>query len=514
MELNIIGYALVLALLIHFSLQNTRSTEKPIERNTTRNKAYSIRITKYLCVGMPYERTTVNYCKTVLRRNQPTVLNVSVHVPEVLNYIWVTVKLYYKFRTFQPFLIDMEQEGCEYMKNRPVIPLTDYIYEIFQKSVPDLSSPCPHGNKTYNIVWWLEEKYTPKSIPAGDYRLDVQFIAHDKAIIYANTRSTEKPIGRNTTNNKPYTIRITKYLCVELPYERTTVSYCKTLLRRNQPTVLNVSVHVPEVLNYILVTVKLYYKFRTFQPLLIDMEQEGCEYMRNRPIIPLTDYIYEIYQKSLPDLAKPCPHGNRTYNIVWWLEEKHTPKSMPAGDYRLDTRLHLNRMLCVDMPYPNSFVTQCRVILRRNQMSLIALSIDVPDLYNYITLHVKLHYKFNTFQPLLFEAAADVCGFMRDPVKSPALIYVYEILLDMVPKYTRPCPHGNLTYAVLTEFKEEYAPKSVPAGDYRLDLRFATHANVTLLSVQLYFYARRREFLVLKIIPNMTKAEIYRDRMT
>uniref|UniRef100_A0A182QZL0 Uncharacterized protein n=1 Tax=Anopheles farauti TaxID=69004 RepID=A0A182QZL0_9DIPT len=134
--------------------------------NTTSVKPYSIRITKYLCVGIPYERTTVNYCKTVLRRNQPTILNVSVNVPEVLNYIWVTVKLYYKFRTFQPFLIDMEQEGCEYIKNRPVIPLTDYIYEIFQKSVPDLSSPCPHGNKTYKIETEFKEEYAPKSVPA------------------------------------------------------------------------------------------------------------------------------------------------------------------------------------------------------------------------------------------------------------------------------------------------------------------------------------------------------------
>ena len=40
-------------------------------------------------------------------------------------------------------------------------------------------------NKTYNIVWWLEERYTPKSIPAGDYRLDIQFFAHDNVKLFA-----------------------------------------------------------------------------------------------------------------------------------------------------------------------------------------------------------------------------------------------------------------------------------------------------------------------------------------
>ncbi|XP_035776442.1 uncharacterized protein LOC118458258 [Anopheles albimanus] len=186
--------------------------DPPVLNNT---KAYTIKITKYLCVGTPYQRSTLHYCKTVLQRNRPAKLNVSLSVQETLNYVWVTVKLYYKFKTFQPLLIDMEQEGCEYVRNRPIIPLTDYIYDIFKKTVPDLSTPCPHGvsisyivpsyyqcgnvwisvdelleidsrqNRTYTIVWWFEERYTPKSMPAGDYRVDVQFIAQDNVLLFA-----------------------------------------------------------------------------------------------------------------------------------------------------------------------------------------------------------------------------------------------------------------------------------------------------------------------------------------
>ncbi|XP_050090988.1 uncharacterized protein LOC126574686 [Anopheles aquasalis] len=198
----------------------------------------------------------------------------------------VKVKVYYKLKTFQPFLIDMEQEGCEYIHNRPIIPQTDYIYDIMKKTAPDISTPCPHG----------------------------------------------------TNSTKSYNIKITKYLCVNAPYKRSTLHYCKTVLQRNQPAKLNVSISVPETLDYTLVKVKVYYKFKTFQPFLIDVEQEGCEYVRNRPIIPESDFVYNIMKKTAPDISTPCPHGNRTYTMLWWLEERYTPKSIPAGDYRVDVQ--------------------------------------------------------------------------------------------------------------------------------------------------------------------------------
>ncbi|EGK96821.1 AGAP013484-PA [Anopheles gambiae str. PEST] len=182
---HIVGLGIILSTILSYSGQCVANAEVSVARNTTSIKPYSLKITKYLCVGMPYKRTSVPYCKTVLRRNHPAVLNVSVVAPETLNWIWVKVKLFYKFSSYQPFLIDMEQEACEYVKNRPIIPLTDYVYEIMQKTAPELAHPCPHGNTTYNIVWWLEERYTPKSIPAGDYRLDIQFFAHDKVTLFA-----------------------------------------------------------------------------------------------------------------------------------------------------------------------------------------------------------------------------------------------------------------------------------------------------------------------------------------
>ncbi|KFB53970.1 AGAP013484-PA-like protein [Anopheles sinensis] len=160
-----------------------RAIEININRNTSR--PHSLKVNKYLCVGIPYKRTTVPYCKTILLRNKPAMFNVSVVVPEVLNYILVTMKLYYKYKTYQPFLIDLEQEGCAYMKNRPAIPLADYIYEIFKDAMPELAKPCPHGNRTYFITFLLEDRYSPNSMPAGDYRIDLKFMANDGVILFA-----------------------------------------------------------------------------------------------------------------------------------------------------------------------------------------------------------------------------------------------------------------------------------------------------------------------------------------
>ncbi|XP_050090974.1 uncharacterized protein LOC126574683 [Anopheles aquasalis] len=148
-------------------------------------KAYSFKITKYVCIGTPYKRTTLHYCKTVLQRNQPAKLTVSLSAPEILNYVMAKIKVYYKFNTYQPFLFDLEQEACEYIRNRPVIPETDLVYNIVKDTAPILSTPCPHGNRSYTFVWWLQDRYTPKSVLAGDYRIDVQFFTRDNVVLFA-----------------------------------------------------------------------------------------------------------------------------------------------------------------------------------------------------------------------------------------------------------------------------------------------------------------------------------------
>uniref|UniRef100_A0A182RQI4 Secreted protein n=1 Tax=Anopheles funestus TaxID=62324 RepID=A0A182RQI4_ANOFN len=139
--------------------------------------------------------------------------------------------------------------------------------------------------------------------------------------------------------------------------------------------------------------------------------------------------------------------------------------------------IRVTRLLCINTPYEETVVKECRAILRRNQRSLMCVTVVAPKVYNYVMLQFRLHYKFTTFQPLLIDGQAEVCSYLRNPKRDPLNTYMYEVLKKLMPNTVYPCPHGNKTYVERSEYKEEYAPKSIPAGDYRMDLRFASESN-------------------------------------
>ncbi|XP_052891554.1 uncharacterized protein LOC128299589 [Anopheles moucheti] len=158
--------------------------------------------------------------------------------------------------------------------------------------------------------------------------------------------------------------------------------------------------------------------------------------------------------------------------------------------------LQMTRMLCIDTPYLETKLLECRTTLRRNQMPLLRVVIQVPNIYNHIMIQYNLYYKFKTYQPFLINGELEICYTLREIHRGvmPDLLttYIWKVLKDLMPHVIVPCPHGNRTYVVDTVFKKEYAPRSVPAGDYRLDLRFATERNVTMLFVQGFLSVRRK----------------------
>uniref|UniRef100_A0A182W836 Spaetzle domain-containing protein n=1 Tax=Anopheles minimus TaxID=112268 RepID=A0A182W836_9DIPT len=107
------------------------------EHNSSKPKPFQLRIVKILCMDQPYKHTIVHHCKTVVRRNQPTLLNLSVTIPEVINFGYINIKIEYKFN---------ETEGCQFLRNKPDDPLSKYIYGIFEETLPTIVTPCPHGN--------------------------------------------------------------------------------------------------------------------------------------------------------------------------------------------------------------------------------------------------------------------------------------------------------------------------------------------------------------------------------
>uniref|UniRef100_A0A182RQI5 Uncharacterized protein n=2 Tax=Anopheles funestus TaxID=62324 RepID=A0A182RQI5_ANOFN len=382
---------------------------------------------------------------------------------------------------------------------------------------------------------------------------------------------------------RPFSLHIKRLVCIDAPYTESTLQECRAILRRNQTSLLRVMVVVPKVYNYAMLQFRLHYKYTTYQPFLIDGTVEACSYLRKPNHDPTVNYVHNVMIEMLPSLLYPCPHGviteNTTYNITTVFKEEYAPKSVPAGEYRMDIRfsskanvtllslqtfaavrrkgilgsmctevlliitiflikwqnshgevianeadlknftrpftIRVTRLLCINMPYEETVVKECRAILRRNQRSLICVTIDLPKVYNYIMLQFRLYYKFTSFKPLLIDGQVEVCSYLRNPKRDPLNTYMYEVLKKLMPNTVHPCPHGvsvgvvemnlrlqlclhdfqNKTYAERSEFKEEYAPKSVPAGDYRMDLRFASESNVTLQWNQLFFTVRRKGVL-------------------
>ncbi|XP_049531444.1 uncharacterized protein LOC125948929 [Anopheles darlingi] len=139
-----------------------------------------------------------------------------------------------------------------------------------------------------------------------------------------------------SNKSKPFTVRVSRFVCVESPYEETELLYCKIRLRRNEPTLFNMSIRVPKVVNKVFLQVKTYYKYTTYQIFPIDLHEEVCAYMRQPSNDLFSRHAYSVLMETMPQYMHPCPHGNTTYTIVYWLEERFFPDSMPAGDFRMD----------------------------------------------------------------------------------------------------------------------------------------------------------------------------------
>ena len=116
-------------------------------------------------------------------------------------------------------------------------------------------------------------------------------------------------ISAEDNSSRPFQLRLVKMLCIEQPYTRAILHHCKTVLRRNQPTLLNLSLTIPEVITKCFVSLKIEYKFNLYQPFLFNAMVEGCQFLRKRPDDPLSTYLYNIFEETLPMVVRPCPHG-------------------------------------------------------------------------------------------------------------------------------------------------------------------------------------------------------------
>ncbi|XP_049531446.1 uncharacterized protein LOC125948931 [Anopheles darlingi] len=148
-------------------------------------KGYTMYVSRYVCIGQPYQRTTLNYCKSQQRPNLPTILNVSLTIPELVNVLYLKVKLSYKFKSIQSDPIDMLVEACSFLNNPSKDVVSRHIFSVIAEVIPQFNHPCPFGNTTYNVLFWLEERHLPSSVPTGDYRYDAIFKAEDNVTLFS-----------------------------------------------------------------------------------------------------------------------------------------------------------------------------------------------------------------------------------------------------------------------------------------------------------------------------------------
>ncbi|XP_052892838.1 uncharacterized protein LOC128300712 [Anopheles moucheti] len=146
-------------------------------------------------------------------------------------------------------------------------------------------------------------------------------------------------VPTNNTGTVPYSLKVKKYVCTDTPYKESTLYSCKSIPRRNAPTLVQLTLNVPKLYNNVVVKVMLFYKFSTYQPFMITIVGNACEFIRHPPEFGIEKHVYGVIAETAPELLVPCPIGNRLYNITWCLEERHAPKNIPAGEYKIQFQL-------------------------------------------------------------------------------------------------------------------------------------------------------------------------------
>uniref|UniRef100_A0A9I3FGL6 Uncharacterized protein n=1 Tax=Anopheles epiroticus TaxID=199890 RepID=A0A9I3FGL6_9DIPT len=140
---NVIFIAMLMQAVLVILLSRSASLYGIRQKKT--DVSYVMRITKLQCIDAPYKRTHLNYCKMVQFPNGTVALNTSVTLPMVINYAEIVAKLFYKYKTYRPFMVDWTIEYCQAARKGNLNPTATIMMKIVENSMPDFYYPCPHG---------------------------------------------------------------------------------------------------------------------------------------------------------------------------------------------------------------------------------------------------------------------------------------------------------------------------------------------------------------------------------
>lgn len=152
--------------------------------------------------------------KVICSKNDPTVFqNASCYLRPVrrnyrlidldgylvitLNQVHVRVTLFYKYQTYQKFLIDLTQDFCGYVDGTKSATLIDMIMVGLAKTAT-FNHTCPYSPGPQKINgYYLDSSKFPKIVPEGQYRLDIKVFEpkSNKIIVLVQTYMTAKHNG-------------------------------------------------------------------------------------------------------------------------------------------------------------------------------------------------------------------------------------------------------------------------------------------------------------------------------
>uniref|UniRef100_A0A8W7PS56 Uncharacterized protein n=1 Tax=Anopheles coluzzii TaxID=1518534 RepID=A0A8W7PS56_ANOCL len=104
------------------------------------------------CTNTPYKLSQLHLCRMEQLPNGTVALNISLDVRPVLNYLEITAKLFYKYTTYRPFMIDWSIELCQAYRMGGINPSSALVLKIIETTVPNIYYACPHGNRSYSVL--------------------------------------------------------------------------------------------------------------------------------------------------------------------------------------------------------------------------------------------------------------------------------------------------------------------------------------------------------------------------
>ncbi|KAL9705730.1 hypothetical protein quinque_009248 [Culex quinquefasciatus] len=185
---------------------------------------------------------------------------------------------------------------------------------------------------------------------------------------------------------------------------------------------------------------------------------------------------------------------------------QHSFQAKPPNFGTDDVRpfhIRVLRLKCLDTPYKLITLKACNVKLVRNEPTRIFLEFDMPTTLDQMFVTFNVNYKINhSYRPLLIDISSELCATLNQkPGLNPAADYVLATIRAHVPQAVHACPYGGRYYN-FSDFSldEKYLPNTIPAGDYRIDLRVTDKRNVTMIHVQCFMAARSKGIASLSML--------------